>query len=871
MFKRVFASSVAVLFLLGIPYAPQLAEEVDIQALPPAAKSKADFSRDVEPLFRERCYSCHGPQQQMDGLRLDNKAAAMAGGYSGPVIKPGNSAESKLIHLVAGLKKDLIMPLVGERLTPEQVGLLRAWIDQGAEWPEEQGASAEELPKAKSTHWAFRPLQHPSLPKVRNQAWVRNPIDAFVLAKLEAEGIKPSEEADRVTLIRRLSFDLTGLPPTPEEVAQFLADQRPGAYERLVERLLASPHYGERWARQWLDLAHYADSDGYEKDNIRPHAWQWRDWVIQALNRNMPFDEFTVEQIAGDLSPNATMQQRIATGFLRNTLTNREGGINKEEDRVKQVVDRTSTVGTVWLGVTMGCAVCHDHKYDPISQKDFYQLFAFFNTSIEQDIEAPRPWELGAYLQGRAEYDKKRKALLEEYKVPELQPDWERKTLLAAANPGVDPPYDTSWDELGVILDGGQETLRLNPASRTPKQRDRLTDHFVRYTSASFGAMKYKELKFKELKSKLDALKEEYPALSEAQILVENPHPPKTHLLIRGDYQNPGIEVQPLTPAVLNPLPPDAAPSRLTLARWLVSKDNPLTARVWVNRAWQELFGRGLVETSGDFGTQGKQPTHPELLDWLATEFMGNGWNMKGMHRLMVGSATYRQSAKVRDDLQERDAHNKLLARQTHLRLPAESVRDAALAASGLLNRTIGGKSARPPLPPGVMELGFGGGKGKWKESMGADRYRRGLYTMFLRTTPYPQLVNFDAPESLLSCTQRERSTTPLQALNLLNDPVFVEAAQVMAVRILREERGSWEDRLNYAFRLSLGRDPRAEEKDRLVGYYQRQKQLLEKQVELADTLFPAIEMEGIDPVEAAAWFGVCRLLLNLDEFITRS
>ena len=869
MFGRVFASSVAVFFLLGIPYVPQLAEEVDIQALFPAAKSQADFSRDVEPLFRERCYTCHGPQQQMSGLRLDSKAAALAGGYSGPVIKPGNSAESKLIHLVAGLKKDLIMPMGGGRLTPEQVGLLRAWIDQGAEWPEE-GAAAKELLEAKSTHWAFRPLQRPSPPKVRNQAWVRNPIDAFILAKLEAEGIEPSEEAARVTLIRRLSFDLTGLPPTSEEVAQFLADQRLGAYERLVERLLASPHYGERWARQWLDLAHYADSDGYEKDNLRPHAWQWRDWVIQALNRNMRFDQFTVEQIAGDLLPNATMQHRIATGFLRNTLTNREGGINKEEDRVKQVVDRTSTVGTVWIGVTMGCAVCHDHKYDPISQKDFYQLSAFFNTAMEKDIEAPRPWELGAYLQGRAAYDKKRKAFLEEHKVEEYQPDWERKVLLAAANPGVDPPYDSSWSSLEIELDGGQEIVKLDPALRTPKQRDNLTYHFVRTCGEPFGDMKYKELKFKELLDKLKKLKEEYPGLSEAQILVENPDPPKTHILIRGDYKNPGIEVQPDVPAVLNSIPNGSNPSRLTLARWLVAKENPLTARVWVNRAWQELFGRGLVETSGDFGTQGKQPTHPELLDWLATEFMGNGWNMKGMHKLIVESATYRQSARVRDDLQERDAHNKLLARQTHLRLPAESIRDAALAASGLLNRTIGGKSARPPLPPGVMELGFWG-KGKWKESTGADRYRRGLYTMFVRTTPYPQLVNFDAPESLLSCTQRERSTTPLQALNLLNDPVFVEAAQVMAVRILREERGSWEDRLNYAFRLSLGRDPQPQEKDRLAGYYQQQKQLLEKQTELADSLFPAIEIEGVDPLEAAAWFGVCRLLLNLDEFITRS
>ena len=876
MIRKAFTSGVAVVFLLGIPYLPQLAEEVDIQALPPAAKSQVDFSRDIEPLFRESCYACHGPKQQMGGLRLDNKAAALEGGYSGPAIKPGKSAQSRLIHLVAGLKKDLIMPMGGERLTPEQVGLLRAWIDQGAEWPEEgvsaggKGAPAKELPEARSKHWAFLPPQRPPLPKVRNQSWVRNPIDAFVLAKLEGEGIEPSRQADRVTLIRRVSFDLIGLPPTPEEVAQFLADQRPDAYERLVERLLASPHYGEKWARQWLDLAHYADSDGYSSDRIRPHAWQWRDWVIQALNHNMRFDEFTVEQIAGDLLPNATLQQKIATGFFRNTLTNKEGGNDPQEDRVKQVVDRTSTVGTVWLGMTFGCAVCHDHKYDPIAQKEFYQLYAFFNTAIEQNIEAPRPWELGAYLQGRAEYDKKRKALLEEYKVLEMQPDWEQKTLAAGANPGLDPSYDIAWDVLGVILDGGQETLRLNPDSRTPKQRDRLTHHFIAYSSNEFGAKKYKELKLGELRTKLDKLKEEYPGLSEAQILVGNPDPPKTHILIRGDYKNPGIEVRPGTPAVMNPLTQQVSPSRLTLGRWLVAKNNPLTARVWVNRTWQELFGRGLVETSGDFGARGEQPTHPELLDWLATEFMGNGWNMRRMHRLIVESSTYRQSSKARDDLRKRDAYNKLLARQVRLRLPAESVRDAALVASGLLNRVIGGKSVRPPLPSGVMELSFGG-KGKWKQSTGADRYRRGLYTTFVRTTPYPQLVNFDAPDSMESCTRRERSTTPLQALNLLNDPVFVEAAQVMAVRILREQRGSWEERLNYAFRLSLGREPRPQEKSRMVSYYQQQMGILEKKRELADSLFPVIELEGIDPVEASAWFGVCRLLLNLDEFITRS
>ncbi len=845
-------------------------------ALPPAAETDVDFNRDIGPLLEQKCATCHGLQQQMSGLRLDSRAAALRGGYSGPAIKPGDSAGSKLIQMVAGVgvEKNLIMPMGGERLTSAQVGLLRAWIDHGAAWPEEdpsaKQATSGETKRVKSEHWAFSPPLRPSLPNVSNEASVKNPIDRFVLAKLEAEGIDPSLETDRATLIRRVSFDLIGLPPTPQEVDRFLADQSPQAYERLVDRLLDSPHYGEKWARQWLDLARYADSDGYEKDMVRPHAWRWRDWVIKALNRNMPFDQFTIEQIAGDLLPNATIEQQIATGFHRNTLTNREGGIDSEEFRVEQVIDRVSTVGTAWLGLTLGCARCHDHKYDPVAQKEFYQLTAFFNTSVERNIEVPLPHELGAYLQTKAEYDRKREELLVGHKVPEMMPVWERKVLWAADHPARDPIHDIAWDTLRIMYDGGQEVLRTHPAYRTQKQQQRLTDHFVPRSQETFGRKRFEELKFKELTEKLRQLKREYPQLTEAQIIVENPTPPQSHLLIRGDFRQPGVEVQPGTPAVLNPMPAVPAPSRLTLARWLVAKDNPLTARVTVNRLWQEYFGRGLVEPSADFGTRSEPPTHPKLLDWLATEFVGGGWDLKATHKLIVMSGTYRQSSNTRTALLSRDPDNRLLARQARLRLSAELVRDNALAVSGLLDKSVGGKSVRPPQPPGVLEQGFDASSEKWIESKGRDRYRRGLYIQFLRTAPYPQLMTFNAPDSLETCSVRERSTTPLQALNLLNDPVFFEASQVLAARILREQTGAVGARVDHAYRLVLGRSPTPEEKDRLLAFYEEQKALLRGNRDATEILFPAADLEGVERSEAAAWVAVGRLLLNLDEFITR-
>ena len=878
-YKRVFwvslplvTISVLLTFLTPVSGQSPLAKAGEAPALPPPADVTVEFERDVAPIFAQKCEACHGSSQQMSGLRLDSRAAVLTGGYSGAAIEPGKSGQSRLVHMLVGVPGRPVMPMGGEKLSDEQIGLLRAWIDQGAVWAEptvaERGAKES---RPKHPHWAFNAPQRPALPKVKNEAWIENPIDAFVLAKLEAQGIEPSPEANRRTLARRVSLDLIGLPPTPQEIDRFLNDGREGAYEHYVDGLLKSPHYGEKWARQWLDQAHYADTDGYETDHIRPHAWRWRDWVINALNSNMPFDQFTVEQIAGDLLPNATTEQRIATGFLRNTLTNREGGIDREEFRVEQVIDRSSTVGTIWLGMTVGCARCHDHKYDPLTQKEFYQLYAFFNTAHEVNIEVPHPQEIARFLRDRAEYRAKRDKLLAEYKVPELQPEWEKKVLFAADNPGVDPPYTIGWDVLGVKDDGGQEALRTHPAYRTEKQQELLTHHYVYYYRVNAPREEYEKLKFAELYDKLKELKKQYPALGEAQVIAENPDPPKSHVLIRGDFRSHGVEVQPGAPAVLHPMPADGEPARLALARWLVADDNPLTARVTMNRTWQEFFGRGLVETSEDFGTRSEPPTHPRLLDWLATEFRDGGWDRKAMHKRIVVSATYRQSSHAREDLKTRDPSNLLLARQSRLRLSAESIRDTALSVSGLLNPMIGGKSVRPPQPDSVLELGFGVAADRWIEHVGPDRYRRGLYILFLRTTPYPQLVTFDAPDMVESCSRRLRSNTPLQALNLLNDPVFFEAAQVLAARVLRERPGSVADRLDYAYRLSLGRPPRPQEKDRLLRYYEEQKNILGKKRESIEVLFPAVQIEGVDPEEAAVWVGVSRLLLNLEEFITRS
>ncbi|MEX2263337.1 MAG: PSD1 and planctomycete cytochrome C domain-containing protein [Bryobacteraceae bacterium] len=865
MSRHVFAAGFLLLALPG-PGLPQS------QELPPPSTKQIEFARDVEPLFRKHCSACHGTAQQMNGLRLDGHDAVLRGGYSGKAVLPGDSAGSRLIHRVAGFKDVLPMPPSGTRLTAEEVGILRAWIDQGAKGSATPAATSEESKSKRSSHWSFQPIRRSQAPAVKNASWVRNPIDAFVLAKLESENLNPSPAASRGGLLRRVFLDLTGLPPTPQDVAAFLNDRQPDAYGRVVERLLASPHYGEKWARHWLDLARYADSDGYEKDLARPHAWRYRQWVINALNRDMPFVRFTVEQIAGDLLPGATVEQRVATGFHRNTLTNREAGVSRAEIRFEQLVDRTGTVGTVWLGLTVGCAQCHDHKYDPISQKDFYKMFAFFASADEENIDAPMPGELGPYLAARPEYDRKRRELLEEYGIAGFQADWEANIREALANPGKRLDWDFACTSMRAMLDNAEKLLHAEPAKRSREDAIRLTDYFIRSSGPKFAKDQELVAKFKELRAKLQAMDADFPALSQAQTMAENPQPPKNFLYVRGDYRNPGIEVEPGTPAFLPAALPQtnaqAGPARLALARWIASRDNPLTARVVVNRAWQELFGRGLVQTSEDFGTQGEKPSHPELLDWLASEFMDGGWSMKELHRLIVTSATYRQSSKARPELDSRDPDNALLARQSRLRLSAELVRDSALAAGGLLNTAIGGPSVKPAQPKGVSELTYAN-SGKWVESEGPDRYRRGLYTHFQRTAPHPQLMNFDAPDSHVACSRRRRSNTPLQALNLLNDSLFLQSAQGLAIRVLRTRGPNFADRLAHAFEIALARPPGARESERLLAYLEKQKSIFESDPAGAASVCP-IEIEGVERRDAAAWVALSSVLLNLDEFITR-
>jgi hypothetical protein len=763
-----------------------------------------DFVTDIRPLFEQHCFECHGAETQEAGLRLDSRKNALAGADNGPVIVPKRSAGSRLIQLVAGLDTEVgRMPPedAGEPLTPQQIAILRAWIDQGAEWPD--SAAGESTPASGSEHWSLQAIACPNPPAVANESWIRNDIDRFVLATLEREKVTPSPEADRHTLLRRAYLDLIGLPPTPAEVEAFLSDSNPDAFERAVDRLLESPHYGERWGRHWLDAAHYADSDGYEKDRGRPFAWRYRDWVIQALNADMPFDVFTVQQLAGDLltsaDPEFDPSARVATGFLRNTLINTEGGIDPEEDRVKRTIDRTNTLGTIWLGLTVGCANCHSHKYDPISQREYFGLYAFFNSLREVDLPVSPP----------------------------------SPAPLADAN---GPPASKTADQAAAAGSG-------NPAPTPPSDQQLF------------------------------------------QAIAEEEKPRETYVHLRGDFLSKGPLVERHTPDVLPAFRVrGATPDRLDLARWLMSAEHPLTSRVIVNRVWQHYFGRGLVATVDDFGTQGEPPSHAHLLDWLASELRTSGWRMKHLHRLIVTSATYRQSAVARHELAERDPYNTWLSRQNRLRFEAELIRDAALAASGLLNPAIGGPSVRPPQPAGISDLTYAN-SAKWTESTGPDRYRRGLYIWFQRTSPYPSLVGFDMPESILACTRRERSNTPLQALTLLNDVVFVESAQRLGQRMLAATTNvadlnrAADERIQYAFEVAIARQPTAHELATLRKLYDESLEQFRADPTsarkmTADSL-PA-DAKADDTAnnqriaETAACVAVARAIINLDEFITR-
>jgi len=1006
-----------------------------------AAAGAVDFNRDVAPIFRASCIACHGADAQQSQLRLDSLAAVLKGGLSGKVVIPGNSKDSPLVRRLAGLDQPS-MPFKGSPLPAEQIALIRAWMDQGARSSETAGAS----PSTPAKHWAYvKPVQ-PEVPKVKNAAWVRNPIDNFVLARLEKEGLSPSPEADKETLIRRASLDLTGLPPTIEEVDAFLADKSPNAYEKVVERLLASPHYGERWARPWLDLARYADTNGYEAD-FRRTAWKYRDWVINALNQDMSFKEFTIEQIAGDMLPKATTDQKVATGFHRNTMLNEEGGVDREEYRWYALVDRVNTTAAVWLGSTLGCAQCHNHKFDPFTQKDYYRFLAFFDnddykiisngpsegTVLEPVIELPTPEQAAQSKELKAEIAKLQTVLATS--TPELeaaQLKWEDavrgvdanwavlrpshyasaggatlkwlddQSILASGmnpeadaynleaktdltgitgvrlevlgdpslpkgGPGRDPDGNFLLSHLDVqaapaekpesvenvvfkeaLATESQNGYEVKNLVRDDKDRrgwaieswrasslvrqavlipekpfgfDRGTvlkirlKHEPRRSSRNIGRFRLwvtstadpafvtrvpawqrsvfdippaqrTEEQRKQLASlyrsispllqptrdRIAELEKSIQKLGIATALIMGDRPtferPATFVHIRGAYTSPSDKVYADVPAALNPLPQDHMPNRLGLAYWLVDEDNPLTARVTVNRYWEAFFGHGIVETSEDFGAQGQRPTHPELLDWLATEFMRQGWSMKAIKRLIVTSATYRQSSRVTPELQERDPYNKLLARGPRFRVEAENVRDIALTASGLLSPKIGGPSVFPYQPEGIWDRPYN--DDQWVISEGEDRYRRALYTFIRRTSPYPMLTTFDAPSREFCTVRRVRTNTPLQALTTLNDPAFFEAARALARKMVADAGADPSARVVYGFRRCVARRPTPQELDRILAYYGEQLDRFKKDTPAATAVVKGYSGPDSNVPELAAWTTVSNVLLNLDETVTK-
>ncbi|MCX6954788.1 MAG: PSD1 and planctomycete cytochrome C domain-containing protein [Verrucomicrobia bacterium] len=786
-----------------------------------------DYVREVKPILSQYCYRCHGSSQQKSGMRADTAAFLLQGGDSGPSLVAGKSAESLIVKTILGTHDDISrMPYKKPALSDAQIALISAWIDQGAVAP------ANEEPE-KNVHWAFLAPVRVDPPKVKRADWSRNPVDALVLARLDKEKIAPSPEADRTTLLRRVSLDLIGLPPTPAEVDAFVNDQSPDAYERVVTRLLASPHYGERWARTWLDVARYADSNGYSIDAPR-QIWKYRDWVVSALNRDLPYDQFVIEQLGGDLLPDATVDQKVATGFNRNTQINQEGGIDPEQFRIESVMDRVSTFGTAFLGLTVGCAQCHDHKFDPIKQREYYQLFAIFNNSVNDGHGKNVP---GGTLTFRSEHPADEAALAE---LDAMGADLE-KYLDEHSGPAM------AWF-------GGLDQIAKNKLGATAREAIGLTwvDLSLAQKRAVYANFPQAEAEFRTRNQKLTMAERRAPKRVTTLVMSELKAPRPSTIFIKGDFTRPGDPVQPGTPAILPPVGVEK-PNRLDLARWLFQPEHPLTSRVMVNRIWQQYFGHGLVETENDFGTQGTPPSHPELLDFLATEFTAQKWSMKALHRLIVTSATYRQSSRARPDLHVVDPVNKYLAHQSRLRLDAELVRDASLTASGLLVETVGGPPVYPPQPDGVMNLGQV--KRAWNASTGPDRYRRGLYTFYWRATPHPAVAVFDAADGFSACTRRLRSNTPLQALTLLNDQQFYEFAGALADRILRDGGPDDAARLDYGFRLCVSRRPHAKERDRLLA--------LLAQVRAGTPTDPAA-------TDKEAWTTVARVLLNLDETITR-
>jgi mono/diheme cytochrome c family protein len=807
-----------------------------------AAPKSVDYNREVQPILSAHCYACHGPDEgkRKAKLRLDRRDAALK-----KAIKPGDSGRSLLISRISSNDDDEVMPPPSkkDRLSPAQIDVLRRWIDEGAKF---------------DIHWSYVKPVRPALPPVKNKAWVRNAVDAFLAAGQEAHGLTPAPEADRITLIRRLSFDLTGLPPAPEEVDAFVNDTSPEAYEKRVDRLLASKQYGERMAMHWLDAVRYADTAGYHSDNHRD-VWLFRDYVINAFNSNKRFDQFTIEQLAGDLLPNPTNEQRIASGYNRLLQTTEEGGAQPKEYTAKYAADRVRNASAVWLASTMGCCECHNHKFDPFTTRDFYCFSAFFADIQEkavgrQDQTPILPPEDAARLKW---FDEQLGVLRSTMDKPTAEQDalqaaWEKK-VRAEGSKGLPKPV--------------ADALTADPAKRSSQQKQVIAKHY-RSIAPELEAMRKA---IADVQAKRDAL------LKNARTtLVTTSIPPRVvRVLPRGNWlDDSGEIVRPAVPAFLTDLNTKGKrTSRLDLAKWIVSPDNPLTARVFVNRLWKICFGQGIVKSLEDFGIQGSPPSHPQLLDWLAVEFVEKGWDVKYLLKLLVMSNAYRQSSAASKDLREKDPANVWLARQGRFRLDAEMVRDNALAVSGLLSRKIGGPSVKPYQPAGYWSfLNFP--KREWQADKGESVYRRGLYTYWCRTFLHPSLLAFDAPTREECTVERTRSSTPLQALVLLNDPIYVEAARAFAERIMRAGGLDTATRLNWAYRRALSRDVKPEEVKLLTELYQKHLAEFRKDqmgAQKAVTVGQLALPKDVDLAELAAWTSVARVILNLHETVTRN
>ncbi|HEV8605195.1 MAG TPA: PSD1 and planctomycete cytochrome C domain-containing protein [Tepidisphaeraceae bacterium] len=818
-------------------------------AAPAAPSAPIDFDRDIRPIFAQNCYECHGPDKAKAGLRLNDPKVALSELKSGNrAIIPNEPAKSELLRRVKSTDPDEQMPPKGDRLTPLQIEKLHQWIEQGAKW---------------QIHWSYRPITRPDPPPVKNAPWPRTPIDNFILQPLERQNLAPSPPADPYTLIKRLHYDLLGLPPTLAEADEFAANPSDAAYEKLIDHLLASPHFGERWGRHWLDKARYADSDGYEKDSLRPDAWKYRDWVIDAFNRDLPFDQFTIQQLAGDLLPNATDNQKLATAFHRQTLTNKEGGVDPEQFRIEAVFDRVETTGAVWLGLTVGCARCHTHKYDAITQREYYQLFAFFNNADETEIKLPT--SPAAF----AKYEK------------EMQAYRPKLAALESQISNLKSQIDTSMPAWAVDLQQIIDALSLRHIS--PK------DDSLQRTQQ---AWERNDPRFLSLQKDLADLQYDAPRPSMMLVRVlsqreKNPRP--THLLTRGDFLRPDQPLTPATLSILHPLNPHSAPStqhsalssahsefpsRLDLAHWLTDPSNPLTPRVAVNDIWLHLFGQALVRTPNDFGVRGEKPTHPQLLDFLATEFRRLNFSRKALIKEILLSSTYRQSSRLRPELLELDPENRLLHRQNRFRVEGEIVSDLTLSASALLAPKIGGPSVFPPMPPDVAALSYANNF-QWKPSTGEDRHRRAMYTFFKRTAPHPNLTTFDCPDSNATTISRTTSHTPLQALATLNNEIFAEAAQSLSKRILTANHetpnlGTDAQKLQFAFRLCAIRPADSQELTTLTNLLNRSRAWYNQNPTDAKLTLGKLPVPNISLSEQAAWTSISRVLLNLDEFLTR-